>query len=142
MPPTFGTPHPDRIYHPRPAVYAVICDDAGRVALVREAGHLFLPGGGIEAGEEIEAALAREVREECCWTILVGRRLGEALQYFKARNRYYASHGTYFAAAFTGEIEGKPEHQVVWLEPGEAAAAIFHDAHRWAVEQALASANS
>lgn len=139
---TFGEHHPDRTYQPRPAVYAVICDDTGRVALVREAGHLFLPGGGIEVGEEIEAALMRELREECCWTIRIGRRLGEALQYFSVRERSYASHGIYYAAYRTGELEGQPEHEVVWLEPHEARAAIYHDAHRWAVVQATISLNS
>src|SRR4051794_1526563 len=117
---TFGEYHPERAYRPRPAVYAVICDGAGRVALVREASHLFLPGGGIEAGEEIEAALERELREECCWTIRIGQRLGEALQYFTVRDHSYASHGVYFAAEQTGEIEGEPEHQVVWIDPHEA----------------------
>ena len=50
---------------------AVLTDDEGRVLLCRMApdrgvfpGQWALPGGGVEPGERIEAALRREVREE------------------------------------------------------------------------------
>jgi 8-oxo-dGTP diphosphatase len=135
--PTFGEQRPDSVY--RPAVYAVICNNAGHVALVREAGCLFLPGGGLEAGEDLETALMREVREECCKAIVI-ERLGEALQYFTVRERSYGSHGVYFAARFTGELEGIPEHELVWYEPSEALTSVFHQAHRWAIALALLSA--
>ena len=52
-------------------VVAVLTDDEGRVLLCRMApdrgvfpGQWALPGGGVEPGERIEAALRREVREE------------------------------------------------------------------------------
>jgi nucleoside triphosphatase len=52
-------------------VVAVVTDDDGRVLLCRMVpdrgvfpGQLALPGGGVEPGERIEAALRREVREE------------------------------------------------------------------------------
>ena len=52
-------------------VVAVLTDDDGRVLLCRMApdrgvfpGQWALPGGGVEPGERIEAALRREVREE------------------------------------------------------------------------------
>lgn len=52
-------------------VVAVVTDDTGRVLLCRMApdrgvfpGQWALPGGGVEPGERIEAALRREVREE------------------------------------------------------------------------------
>ena len=50
---------------------AVVTDDDGRVLLCRMApdrgvfpGQWALPGGGVEPGERLEAALRREVREE------------------------------------------------------------------------------
>jgi mutator protein MutT len=67
-----------RKYPERPivAVGAVIIDGE-RVLLIRRAnepskGEWSLPGGVVEVGESLEAALAREVREETCLEVSVG----------------------------------------------------------------------
>ncbi|MGC6328548.1 NUDIX domain-containing protein [Rhizorhabdus sp. FW153] len=47
-------------------VRAVVVDSTGRIALVRHTydERWYLPGGGVDAGEAIAAAIQREVREE------------------------------------------------------------------------------
>jgi 8-oxo-dGTP diphosphatase len=65
--------HPER---PIVAVGAVIID-AGRVLLVKRGreplkGQWSLPGGAVEIGETLHAALVREVREETCLDIEIG----------------------------------------------------------------------
>ena len=65
--------HPER---PIVAVGAVILE-AGRVVLVKRGheplkGQWSLPGGAVETGETLQAALVREVREETCLDVEVG----------------------------------------------------------------------
>jgi 8-oxo-dGTP diphosphatase len=67
-----------RQYPERPivAVGAVIVD-GDRVLLVKRGreplkGEWSLPGGAVEVGESLEAAVAREVREETCLNVEVG----------------------------------------------------------------------
>ena len=74
--------YPDR---PIVGVGAVIVD-GDRVLLVKRAheplkGEWSLPGGAVEVGESLEAALVREVREETCLDVTVGPvvEAGEAL---------------------------------------------------------------
>lgn len=81
----------------RPAAYAIIVND-GKVLLVkmRSTGKWCLPGGGIDAGERIEDALRREVREETGIEIRI-----ETLVLFKEDFFYYdpadkAIHGLLF----------------------------------------------
>ncbi len=69
----------DRAYPDRPivGVGAVVLSDGGRIALVRRrheplAGEWSLPGGVVEIGETLEAAIAREVLEETGLEINVG----------------------------------------------------------------------
>ncbi len=62
----------------RPGVSAVIRDAGGRVLLQRRTDNDLwgLPGGAVEYGESVLAALEREVREETGLAIGVGRVVG------------------------------------------------------------------
>jgi 8-oxo-dGTP diphosphatase len=69
-----GRSYPER---PIVGVGAVILDDEKRVLLVKRAheplkGEWSLPGGGVDIGETLEAAVAREVLEETGLTVKVG----------------------------------------------------------------------
>jgi len=64
----------------RVAAYAVITDDQGKVLLARWTGGRrvawTMPGGGLEAGEDPEDAVRREVREETGYSARVLELLG------------------------------------------------------------------
>jgi glycerol-1-phosphatase len=62
----------------RPSVSAVIFDRRGRVLLQQrsDGGQWGLPGGSVEIGESVTAAVVREVREETGLTVRVARLVG------------------------------------------------------------------
>src|SRR5713226_7811504 len=62
----------------RIGVFALIFDDQGRVllGLRRDIDWWNLPGGGMEAGETVDEALCREVREETGLEVEVGQLVG------------------------------------------------------------------
>jgi 8-oxo-dGTP diphosphatase len=131
----FGTQVDGHTYHARRAVYAVIPDSAGRIATIQVYGYLFLPGGGLEAGESPEQALVREVAEECAQRLHIAKKIGEALQYFYARSddKYFAMHAVFYAGAFLGQTPGQAALPVVWVWP-DATGQFFHASHLWAVQ--------
>jgi 8-oxo-dGTP diphosphatase len=67
-----------------PCVGAVVRDDAGRLLLIRRGqepsrGLWSLPGGRVEPGETLEAAVVREVREETGLDVRAGAVVGSVL---------------------------------------------------------------
>ena len=120
------------------AAYAVILDAERRVAVVRERRGLFLPGGGIEAGESPAEALLRESLEECGRPLEIIRPIGQAIQYgcgeegpFRARHRF-------FAARFRDVPSGPAEQPLSWVHIDEACSWFLHESHVWAVRTLLA----
>jgi 8-oxo-dGTP pyrophosphatase MutT (NUDIX family) len=70
-------------YRTREAARAVLLSDSGQIFLmnVRLHGYLKLPGGGIDEGESVEEALARELMEEVgCKAELVSE-VGKIVEY-------------------------------------------------------------
>lgn len=84
-----------------------------------------LPGGGVDAGESIEEALKREVREEVGCDCEIIRPVGMTIEY---RNKYQLLHISYcYVANVVGEI-GQPAleggeieegQETLWLTPEE-----------------------
>ena len=129
---TFGERAPGREYRIRPAAYLITRNSDGQVATVDTSRGLFLPGGGIEAGEEPEAALKREVLEELGSDLEIDRELGKAIQYFAIREDHIALHATFFSGKVTSREEAPREYEVLWVDPGTAAQGFYHAAHAWA----------
>ncbi len=70
-------------YKERHAARAIVLDDESRVALLRVNKYSYhkLPGGGVEAGEDMRQALKRELREEIGCEAEVIAEVGEIIEY-------------------------------------------------------------
>ncbi|MGB8353574.1 MAG: NUDIX domain-containing protein [Chthoniobacteraceae bacterium] len=134
--PTFGEKKPNVAYIARPGAYAVIFDNDRRVAAMRGSSGYFLPGGGLEKGETLVAALHRELFEECVATVKILNRIGEARDfiYSKTENAYFEKLGTFYLAQFT-TIPASPDLE--WLDPRETKNLFRQKGHAWAVTRAL-----
>lgn len=139
--PTFGVREAGRAYRGRRAAYAVVFGGSDAVAAVRGAsGRFWLPGGGSSRGESAEDTLLREVREELARGVRLIHRLGEATQYFHAKDddTHYRMEAVFFWVELTDELQRPAEHDLVWLPFDQLGAAFFHECHGWAVSQAVA----
>jgi 8-oxo-dGTP diphosphatase len=137
--PTFGEPPHAIVPVVRPGAYAIVADADGRILVVRTPrGQLFLPGGGLEAGESPRAAVVREVREECGLVIEVEADVLRATDVVHAPDEgWFAKRSVFFRGRLAGFPSAMTEHgyEVLWLQPQHAIARLAHAGHRWAVAQ-------
>jgi len=136
----FGTPREGLRYKPRQCAYGLVCSD-GKIAVARikkgPLGHDYdLPGGALDGDESEAEAMVREVREETGLEVRAGMKLGVAGQYWRKRSLGPTNNICHFyRAEWTGEA-GRPEepdHELVWMTPGEAEKKMRHGAHAWAI---------
>lgn len=125
----------------RPGAYAVVVDDAGRIAVLDTPVGRMLPGGGLDDDESAEAAAVRETAEECGLAITLERALGVAdeLVHARAEATTFRKRGSFFLARVAGATARvDTDHVLAWVAPGEAIATLAHASQAWAVRQALA----
>jgi 8-oxo-dGTP diphosphatase len=102
-------------------VAALICDDAGRVLLVRKRGTtaFMQPGGKRDPGEDDIAALSREIAEElgCCLVRSSIRPLGE-FDAVAANEPGWRVHACLYGVDVTGDIAPSQEiDETIWIDP-------------------------
>jgi len=117
----------------RKAVRAVVLDDAGQIALlhVSRKGYHKLPGGGIDEGENMHAALERELLEEIgCKARLIAE-VGEVREYRDEWQQYQESYcflakleGDQKPSEFTEEEQGDG-FEPIWAKSIDDAIAIL-----------------
>ena len=86
--------------HDRPIVRAIVYDDAGLLYFVRvtrddhfgKATLIETSGGGVEPGEDLEAAIRRELREELGARVEIVRPLGLVSDYYNLIHRHNLNH--------------------------------------------------
>jgi 8-oxo-dGTP diphosphatase len=120
-----------RAYPPRPivGVGAVILED-GQVVLVKRrfeplAGHWSLPGGTLELGETLHAAVAREILEETGLVVEVGPVIevfDRILLDDRSKVQYHFVIVDYLCRRVAGTLRGDSDvSDVAWADPADLA---------------------
>ena len=139
--PSFGQPLENVSYTNRYGVYAVIPDQKHENIILVQApnGAWFLPGGEIEAGEDHQTALERELIEELGFTATLGQYYGQADEYFYSSHRdthYY--NPAYLYEVTDYQVAGQPLedfNHLAWFPIDEAILHLKRGSHKWGVEQ-------
>jgi 8-oxo-dGTP diphosphatase len=123
----------------RPSAYALLFDSRGLLAVVRTAAGVFLPGGGIEAGEEVNETVAREVTEECGVSVRIGQWSARAVDFVfsPSEQSRFEKRSTFVDARVEAAVAAPrtPDHVLEWVDPARASATLSPPSHRWALEQ-------
>jgi 8-oxo-dGTP diphosphatase len=124
----------------RPGAYAIVVD-RDRILVIDDGRRFFLPGGGIEPGEEPPVALRREVREE------TGHDLTEATPFHRAHQWVHDDatgavvlKDCHFFLAELGSRATQPlstDGFARWAPKEAALDLMAEEASRWAVSVAL-----
>jgi 8-oxo-dGTP diphosphatase len=139
---------PDR---PFVGVGAVVLDAEGRVLLARRGheplkGEWSLPGGGVELGETLEAAVAREVLEETGLAVDVGPVvdvLDRVEHASDGRVEYHFVVIDYLCHAVGDRlVSGSDADDVRWVRPDELAAYRLTDKATSVISKAIGLAAS
>lgn len=138
----FGTPLDNMAYRKRIAVYAVIFNgENNQVATIQNSkGYRFLPGGGIESGENHSECLTREVIEELGYEVEMGDYIGVAEQYcMSTTNEPILNIGHFYVCTLLNRVQSstKPEHQICWTDALHIEEDMFLQHQGWAVKEAL-----
>ena len=100
----------------------------------------FLPGGGIEDGENLEECLIREFMEETGYSIKINNFIGKASRYYisEAFNHYRHPVGFFYKVALEKHVTDliEKDHELLWMDPLESAN-FLHEHQVWAVNEAL-----
>jgi 8-oxo-dGTP diphosphatase len=105
------------------SIKGVVIDDGRVLLLLNERGEWDLPGGRPDPGEDHQAALKREVREEAGLDIDVGALLGEHL--FEVLPQRFVRIVAYVCELRGGEMTLSHEHlETCWMPLSELAATM------------------
>ena len=120
----------------------VLVEHEGRVLFVQEAKHgqtWYLPAGGVEPGESLAEAAARETLEEAGVRVRPGRVLGVEQDWFCRDGRLCSRWRFVLVATLDGDAKPKSvadRHTLGarWIHPREMGGYAWRDpeVHRWA----------
>lgn len=139
--PVFGKIDCNVTYIDRPGAYGFLADDDGKIAIVETSMGFFLPGGGLENNEDLEATLKREIHEEIGFFVKEARYVTQAEQFHWSKHygKHFRKIGSFYHVEATPITPRRlqAEHSLVWWEPEQASQRLSQEFQRWATKTAF-----
>lgn len=138
--PVFGEKLSGVEYGEKIGVYGITVDYKGKIAIIKNLTGYFLPGGGLEKGENHEECLKREFIEETGYEIEIESYIGTASLYHMTKTgEYKKGIGHFYRVNLKADTGNKIEedHELLWFEPNESVKCLFLEHQAWAVLKAL-----
>ncbi len=122
----------------RESAYGVIKNTSGQLLVIDVNGTLHLPGGGIDPGEDPEAALIRECVEEAGCTVQNLKLIGSANQFCSHTKLGPMNKLGMFYIGQTLDIVlngSEHDHVPLWMSKEDILKSNMADFQKWAVRQ-------
>lgn len=135
--PVFGTQQANTTYLPRMAVYAVITNPHGQVALIHTGAEWSLPGGALLSSEVHLEALDRQMRVQLGAPGEILSLIAQADEFYfsPAENQHIHLQCNLYSASLKQADAAQPGAPLEWLSADEAAERLTLAAHAWAVRE-------
>lgn len=137
--PEFGTREPGRTYTDRPGSYAFLFNKHHELAVISTGWGTFLPGGGLDPGENDIEGLKRELFEEMGLKVQNATFVCKAIQYLFSRHyqQHFKKIGSFFVVDVAQPVLLKMEkdHELFWMDKRQAALELSEEFQRWALEK-------
>lgn len=128
-------------YFDRPGAYAVIVNDDHEIGIIEQDNFFFLPGGGIEKGENKKDALLREVREETGIEIKIEQFLGNSNEYQNSFDHALTFNqiGYFYKCRIIADHKDQSDlsHKFKWLKFDAFKSKLRRRSHLWALNISL-----
>ncbi|GAA5523919.1 8-oxo-dGTP diphosphatase [Microbulbifer aestuariivivens] len=121
----------------------VILGADGRILIARRPDHQHMggrwefPGGKVEAGETVQEALVRELREEIA---IEAEALHPLTEIYHDYGEKSVLLDTWWVTAFSGEAAGREGQEIRWVGRAELGSYQFPDANQAIIDKILAGA--
>lgn len=109
------------------------------LAIISTGWGAFLPGGGLDPGENEITGLGRELREEMGVVLLKAEFMCRAGQYLYSR--HYQKHFRKIGAFYRVDVEQpirlrmQDGHELLWMDRRQAGLELSEEFQRWALEK-------